>query len=294
MAAADALTAWLDGFAATPRPGAIPAGATTGSAEDAGAGEGMGGGDDRADPPSGRSRTQSASTDTREGTALTVAASSAMEPGSFAVRGEQGSGEVLRLANPDWLYHHLAITGPAEVLARFRAAAAGPGVIPWHFDLDGAQEDLFHLLVAPPAPHPRVLSAAGARIVAAELHDAMERQRALALARVGRSRACPFDLHALLPVPDAVLALGPDHPDALTWLWEHWGTTQSLRRVETIPAPRSRVCLPEEAASAPGQGALHLSFWSADWTPWRALAHLAEAWPALRFQVQPLYDRESG
>ena len=37
-------------------------------------------------------------------------------------------------------------------------------------------------------------------------------------------------------------------------------------------------------------GALHLSFWSADWTPWRALATIAAAWPALRFDTQPNYD----
>ena len=35
------------------------------------------------------------------------------------------------LPHPDWLYHHLRVTGaPAEVAA-FRAAAAGAGVIPW-------------------------------------------------------------------------------------------------------------------------------------------------------------------
>jgi hypothetical protein len=132
--------------------------------------------------------------------------------------------------------------------------------------------------------------------VAAELRDAMERQRALALAELARGgRACPFDLHALLPVPDAVLALGRDHPDALAWLWTHWGTTQGLRRVEVLPAPRSRgrQAPPEdaEAALAPGQGALHLGFWSADWTPWRAFARLAERWPGLRFHVRPRYDR---
>jgi len=272
--AADALTAWLDGFAARSRPEATPgAMATASNADVAGAAERVSG-DDRPALPPGRPRARTDVADTRE-----------------SVR---AAGEVLSLANPDWLEHHLAIIGLADQVARFRAAAAGAGVIPWHFDLDGVEEDLFHRLVAPPAPHKRVLSAVGARIVAGELRDAMQRQRAMALARVGRSRACPFDLHALLPVPDHVLALGPDHPDALAWLWEHWGTTRSLRRVEVIPAPRSRVRLPEDAASEPGQGAFHVGFWSADWTPWRALARLAETWPALRFRVQPLYDRESG
>jgi hypothetical protein len=34
------------------------------------------------------------------------------------------------------LYHHLTISGPADCLDRFAAAARGSGVIPWR--LDGA------------------------------------------------------------------------------------------------------------------------------------------------------------
>ena len=280
--AADALTAWLDGYAArTPRPATIPS-ADSGTATRAGAGAGQGtsGEDDGTLPPNcpcGRTDAVGAS-------------------GNSPAAG----GDVLRIASPDWLEHRLAVTGPAEELARFRAAAAGPGVIPWQVDLDATEEDLFHLLVAPLASHKRVLSAAGARIVAAELRDAIGRQRALVLAELARGgRACPFDLHALLPVPGEVLALGPDHPDALAWLWAHWGTTHGLRRVEVIEAPRSQTRrLPPEGATAsepePGQGAWHLGFWSADWTPWRALARLAERWPVLRFQVQPLYDEREG
>ena len=37
-------------------------------------------------------------------------------------------------------------------------------------------------------------------------------------------------------------------------------------------------------------GVLHFSFWSADWTPWRALATVASAWPTLRFNARPTYD----
>ncbi len=294
MEAADALTAWLDGFVvARPRPDMTPIGATTDAAVRIGEEEGASGGEG-ARPSSGHLHTGAAPKRAGESAPVEPAVVTAPCPGTNTHRGDRPLGAPLGLPNPDWLDHHLAISGPADEVARFRAAAAGPGVIPWHFDLDGAQEDLFHLLVAPPAPHPRVLSAVGARIVAAELRDAMQRQHAMALARVGRSRACPFDLHALLPVPDDVLALGADHADALAWLWAHWGTTRGLRRVEVIPAPRSQVRLPEDAASEPGQVAFHLGFWSADWTPWRALARLAELWPALRFRVRPLYDRESG
>jgi len=41
----------------------------------------------------------------------------------------------LALAHPDWLRQILTVSGPAAVMARFRAAAAGSGVIPWVLDL---------------------------------------------------------------------------------------------------------------------------------------------------------------
>ena len=56
----------------------------------------------------------------------------------------------MRLAHTDWLHHRLAIIGAADQLAAFRRAAAGAGIIPWQIDLDRMEEDVFHLLVAPP------------------------------------------------------------------------------------------------------------------------------------------------
>jgi hypothetical protein len=155
----------------------------------------------------------------------------------------------LRLAHTDWLYHRLQVTGPLLELTAFRAVAAGAGTIPWHLDLDRIADDLFHVLVAPPAragalaPPMRGLSLAGSRILADQICAAVARRHALAAARVGHSRACPFDLHALIPVPEPVLRWGPDDPAALTWLWTHWGTTQSLRHVEEVatdPATRTQ------------------------------------------------------
>jgi len=189
----------------------------------------------------------------------------------------------LRLGHTDWLHHRLTITGPEATLTAFRQAAAGAGIIPWHLDLDRVEEDMFHLLVAPPR-QPRTLSVAGAGIVAGQLRRAVDRRHDLAVARVGTSRACPFDLHALLPVPADVLLLGPDHPDALGWLWEQWGTTQALRHVS-----EQAVADPASQTLAPGETAWQLTFWSADWTPWRALAALAARWPALRFDPLPSY-----
>jgi hypothetical protein len=198
----------------------------------------------------------------------------------------------LRLAHTDWLYHRLQVTGPAATLVAFRAAAAGAGTVPWQLDIDRMAEDFFHLLVAPPAragsliPPPRSLSLAGARIVADQLCAAVARRQAMAAAQIGHSRACPFDLHALVPVPDAVLRRGPDDPLALDWLWAHWGTTQTLRHVAADAAEAAAQC----ARLPAGQAVWAVRFWSADWTPWRALARIAAAWPTLRFTTRPSYD----
>ena len=101
---------------------------------------------------------------------------------------------------------------------------------------------------------------------------------------MGQSSACPFDLHALLPVPGAILQLGPDHPDALAWLWTQWGTTQALRHVAIDAAPERRRSVSTDTT------AFAVTFWSADWTPWRALATLRERWSGLRIAVTPRYE----
>jgi hypothetical protein len=197
----------------------------------------------------------------------------------------------LRLAHTDWLYHRLSVFGPEAALTDFRTVAAGAGTVPWPLDHDRMAEDIFHLLVAPTAgagslvAPARSLSLAAARILADQLCAAVARRHALAVGRVGHSRACPFDLHALIPVPNAVLLCGHDDPAALDWLWAHWGTTQPLRHVEEVgvgAATRER--------PAAGEAAWAVAFWSADWTPWRALAQMTAHRPALRFDMRPLYN----
>jgi hypothetical protein len=221
-----------------------------------------------------------------------LASAATAAPSPDPIRRERGS--ALRLDHTDWLHHRLLITGPAADLVRLRAAAGGAGTVPWHFDFDRMEEDLFHLLVAPPAragalgSHTRSLSLAGARILADQLRAAAARRHALAIARVGYSEACPFDLHALVPVPDAILRRGPDDPDALDWLWTHWGTTQTLRHVVEDEAAAGVIATRRPAAA--GKGVWALTFWSADWTPWRALAQVAGRWPTLRFETRPIYD----
>ena len=189
----------------------------------------------------------------------------------------------LRPRHTDWLHHRLLVAGPAGTLADFQAAAYGAGTVPWRLDLDRMKEDLFLMLAAPFLPQRRRLSLAGARVLAGQLREAAERRHAAAMARVGQSRACVLDLHALVPVPDDLLQLGPDHPEALAWLWTHWGTTAALRHVSAEPVLPRRLA-PDEPAT------LRFTFWSADWTPWRALATVAARWPALCFDVCPTYD----
>jgi len=187
-----------------------------------------------------------------------------------------------RLAHPDWLFHRLRVSGSRADLAAFRAAAAGAGTIPWQLDLARMEEDFFHLLIAPP----RSLSLRGARILANQLQAAVAERHALAVARVGQSQACPFDLQALVPVPAAMMRRGPDDAAALDWLWQHWGTTQALRHVSIDAAAEAAA----RRALARGEDAFVVTFWSADWTPWQALLRIAADWPRLRFETRPIYE----
>jgi hypothetical protein len=187
-----------------------------------------------------------------------------------------------RLAHPDWLFHRRCVSGSRADLAAFRAAAAGAGTIPWQLDLERMEEDFCHLLIAPR----RSLSLTGARILAGQLRAAVAQRHALAMTLVGQSQACPFDLHALVPVPATMLQRGPDDPAALAWLWQHWGTTEALRHVSIDTTAETAA----RRALAPGEDAFVVTFWSADWTPWQALARIATEWPRLRFETQPIYE----
>ncbi|WP_158805157.1 hypothetical protein [Acidisoma sp. L85] len=68
---------------------------------------------------------------------------------------------------------------------------------------------------------------------------AVEDYQQRVIAAAGRSRACPFDLHALLPVPYAHPRQGPDDPASIAWLRRHWGTIQSF--VRNPPRQRNRM-----------------------------------------------------
>ena len=129
-----------------------------------------------------------------------------------------------------------------------------------------------------PPPAERGISLEGARILARQLREMVELQGMHATEAALDGEACPLDLHALAPIPDRILRLGPNDPDAVCWLWENWGTTWPLRGVEEMTSA-------QEAAIEPEKGELHYRFWSADWTPWRALCSIKSRWPEIMFQI---------
>ena len=185
------------------------------------------------------------------------------------------------LPTPDWLAHRLLATGSTAPLAAFRAAATGPGIIPWALRASELEEGWFGQLVAPP-PDRRGISVEGAHILAGQLAAAVQALHAQTQAP-GQHPLVPFDLHALVPVPAAVLQLGPEAPGAEAWLWEHWGTTWPLRGVaEEDPYVVGVRHLPA------GQAVCY-RFHSADWSPWRALTSLRAQWPGLCFDLRPDY-----
>ena len=203
--------------------------------------------------------------------------------GAFAQagRGEVGTDVfVMALAAPDWLAHTLTVSGPADRLAAFRAAAAGPGTLPIQ-DRARLAEDVMHALLASP-PALRGISLTGARILAGQIAERIDVHASRA---AGRGLLCPLDLNALIPVPLALSGLPPDDPRLAAWLWRHWGTTWPLRQVTA-----GLSALPEQGAGPAGQAVCRYRFWSADWTPWPALVTLRSAWPDLRFVVSVHYS----
>ena len=183
-------------------------------------------------------------------------------------------------AAADWRYHHLTISGPAELVVRFAAAARGSGVIPWQLDFAALEEDIFLRAAAQPA-HRRSLTIEGCRILARQFRDRVAAHQARAAALVGHSFVCPFDLHGLLPVPTPILQLGPTHPQALAWLARHWGVIDRLRQVTVLAKPPIGRRLPR------GHTVIGYGFFAHGETPQAAVAQLAAVWPALRFALVP-------
>jgi hypothetical protein len=175
--------------------------------------------------------------------------------------------------------HHLTISGPASTVDAFAAAARGSGITPWQLDYAAIEEDIFTRAVSQPASR-RNLTVEGCRILARQFREKVEVRQARAAALIGRSILCPFDLHALLPVPPAILFVGPTHPTALSWLAAHWGITERLRQVSLRDKARTGRRLPR------GHTVIGYSFFTYQETPEAAIGHLAARWPDLRFALQ--------
>jgi hypothetical protein len=188
--------------------------------------------------------------------------------------------DVLCLPNPEWLPHRLTVTGPSADLATFRVAARGSGHIAWTSDTGRDCEAWTAQLLALSARRPD-LSAESARGIAREMRELIEALD-LAAADARGDRQCPFDLNALVPLPSDLLRRGPDDPSVVVWLWHHWGTTWMLRGAEEVSTGLAEILLPE------GHEALCVEFWSADWTPWHALAAVRSRWPTLSLHLKLL------
>jgi hypothetical protein len=176
----------------------------------------------------------------------------------------------------DWWFHHLTISGSAVTVDSFAAAARGSGITPGQLDYAAIEDDIFVRAVSQPASR-RNLTVEGCRILARQFREKVELRQSRAAALVGQSLACPFDLHTLLPVPPAILLLGPTHPTALSWLAAHWGVTDRLRQVQVRDKATTGRRLPACHA------VIGYSFFTHRETPDAAIAQLATQWPTLRF-----------
>ena len=181
---------------------------------------------------------------------------------------------------PNWLYHHLTISGVADIVASFAAAARGAGVTPWQLDFADIEEDIFVRAVSQPASG-RNLTVEGCRILARQFREQVEARQTQATALVGHSLACPFDLYVLLPVPGPILELGPTHPTALSWLATHWGITDRLRQVTVRDKATTGRRLPA------GHAVIGYGFFTLGEAPHAAILQLAVRWPVLRFHLTP-------
>ena len=124
---------------------------------------------------------------------------------------------------------------------------------------------------ASPSKAPKILSERLRERVEIRAQAALDDRRAM---------ACPLDLHALVPMPEALLRLGPGDTRVIAWLWTHWGTTWPLRHVT-----EEGLSGPEILALPSGHAGIRTRFWSADWTPWRALACIRTGWPDITLRL---------
>lgn len=176
-----------------------------------------------------------------------------------------------------WVAVTLQVTGPATDLVAFQDAARGLGVIPWAFDADVLEEDIVLMLLRDPQ---RSLTLAGCRVLARQFRERATERHRQTLALIGSDRRCPFDLHALRPVPPAILRRGAEDSCAQAWLRTHWGVGQALRQVSVLPPERLRGRRPLAGHARGGY-----VFYTDGAVPEPAIATLQQHWPTLRFTL---------
>ena len=76
-------------------------------------------------------------------------------------------------AGSPWLYHHLTVSGPAEPVTTFAAAARGSGIVPWRLEALRLEEDIFNLAASQPRAI-RSLTIEGCRILARQVRERVE------------------------------------------------------------------------------------------------------------------------
>ena len=179
-----------------------------------------------------------------------------------------------------FLFHHLTVFGPGNLVDRFAAGARGPGVIPWRVDYAELEEDIFHMSLRQP-PACRTLSVSECRTLARQFSGQVEAHhaRAAALAATTGRHACPFDLHVLLPIPERILSIGPRDPRAAAWLRSNWGVVSPPRQVVSRPGATAGKRLPG------GHRVVGYGFFCEGGTPHAAREALERIWTGLSFRL---------
>ncbi len=62
--------------------------------------------------------------------------------------------------------------------------------------------------------------------------------------------------------------------------WRNSAVFESQTSAQRDRRSQPAVCAPD----------MRITFWSADWSPWRALAAVGRRFPGLRFDLRPSYD----
>jgi hypothetical protein len=185
---------------------------------------------------------------------------------------------------PDYVWSRLEVSGERELLYDFVNAAAGPGFLDWEIDWYRTYEEARGSALLGRAPSLGAASMVAHAITDRSWHRVGAARRA---AELDPTR-CPFDLNALIPVPEAVLRRGYRGAGE-AWLWRYWGIGSPLRQVtlEILQRP-FQVRLPPLAAV--------YRFLSEDWAPAVAIGAIRAAWPDLSFALSCrfLADRPAG